>query len=91
MQFIMLHRNAIFILFTNKLKLDHSETPHSFDTVLCGYQNMFLVFISPYIFSELNQNGYKTIKSKCKSTILDTECQSKQLKSHDKMKTSHWL
>ena len=30
-----------FSLFSNKLKLHHSETLHLFDTLLCGYQNTF--------------------------------------------------
>ena len=30
-----------FSLLSNKLKLHHSETSHSFDTLLCRYQNTF--------------------------------------------------
>ena len=74
------------------------------DIRLILFLSKIIVFILPYILSELNQRfvieGSEralvaavgcTYIIKSKSTILHTECQSEQLRRHDEMKTFYWL
>ena len=37
----MLDRHRFFTLVSDKLKLHHCGTSHSFNTLLCRYQNIF--------------------------------------------------
>ena len=99
MQFTMFQRHAIFILFSNKLRLHHSETSHPFDTLLCGFQNMFIsiseldhcfYFVWYLDWTEPVLWYWKVWRSSCGSLGCTYKIKSKKQKYNIKYWMSKW-